>query len=144
MGPGVTRRVHFHWEQREEFAGDRGMWRNVSSKSARGVFVGHAAALMRQPDKFRAAMRRAVAEWPRSCETSLTGDAINQRAWLGHAGCYLATSSPEDCTRLGWHELTPDQQRAANAAADDVIGEWRAAYRPGRGQLDLFGGGQDA
>jgi hypothetical protein len=136
----VTRRVHYHWQDREEFAGDRRMWRTVASPSARAVFIRHAAALMRQPDKFRAAMTRAVTEWPRSCETNLTGDAINQRAWLGHAGCYLDSGSPEDCTRLGWHELDSGQQRAANAAADDVIAAWRATYRPVTAQLDLFGG----
>lgn len=139
MVSGMTRRVHYHWQDQEQYAGDRGMWRNVSAASARAVFIARAAALMRQPAKFEAAMRRAVAEWPRSCETNLTGDAINQRAWLGHAGCYMESTSPEDCTRLGWHQLDPGQQRAANAAADAVIAEWRAAYRPARAQMGLWG-----
>lgn len=129
------RRVHYHWEDQEQYVGDRTMWRNITGATARQGYVDAASALMANPDAFRDAMRRALTDWPRSCETNLTGDAINQRAWLGHAGCYLAAESPEDCTRLAWHTLDDGEQRAANAAADDVIAEWRSTYRPAATEL---------
>lgn len=132
------RRVHHHWEAREEYAGGCGMWRNVTGQAERQKFIDAASALMADPDRFHRAMLRAVAEWPNSCETNLTGDSINQRAWLGHAGCYLATGSPEDCTRLAWHTLDPGEQHTANAAADRAIAHWRASYFPATDEPTLW------
>jgi hypothetical protein len=130
-------RVYHPYTEMEECADGGGMWRNVTG-SAREGYVVAAAKLMLDPGRFKAAMRRALREWPKSCETNLTAEANNQRAWLGHAGCYLAVGSPEECTRLGWHTLNDDQQRAANTAADDVIALWRRRYHGNRDQLDLF------
>ena len=73
-------------------------------------------------------MMKAVNDWPISCEVNLTASSINQRAWLGHAGCCIAAGSPEDCTRLGWHMLTEEEQDKANAAADRAIEEWARRY----------------
>lgn len=133
------RRVYHPHTEREECANGGGMWKTVTGTSMRGHYVAAAAQLMANPDRFKAAMRKALREWPQSCAHNLTADSNNQRAWLGHAGCYLATGSPEECTRLGWHTLNDDQQRAANAAADDVIALWRRRYQVNRDQLDLFG-----
>jgi hypothetical protein len=76
---------------------------------------------------FEQAMARVLDEWPNSVEAALTDPAINQRAWMGQAGCYLATGSPEACTRSGWWHLDAAQQQAANAAAGRVIAVWCAA-----------------
>jgi hypothetical protein len=117
------KRVYHHHDDREECASDA-MWRNVSTRE-RDAFALVTAELMAFPDQFEAAMLRALDEWPLSCEANLTASAMNQRAWLGHAGCFLATGSPEDATRLGWHHLDSYQQVQANAAADRAIAIWR-------------------
>lgn len=122
-------RVYRPHTEREEFANGGGMWRSVSGPD-RIEYIAAAAALMAAPVEFRIAMERALGEWPNSCEVALTADGNNQRAWLGHAGCFLATGSPEETTRLGWHTLDEVEQRAANAAADEVIAIWRASHRP--------------
>lgn len=110
------------------------MWRNVSTKE-RDSFAAVTADLMAFPTNFEKAMRRALDEWPNSTEAALTSPSMNHQAWLGHAGCFLATGSPEDATRLGWHQLDGLQQHEANAAADRVIVEWKRRRR-----LKVLGG----
>jgi len=122
-------RVHFHHEDREEFWPDGGMWRIVNGPATRQTYIDASAELMRDPSAFLVAMLRAVVEWPNSCRTVMTADPMNHRAWFGHAGCFLVTGSPEDCTRLGWHQLNPNAQRAANQAADLAIDAWHDSVR---------------
>lgn len=122
-------RVHHHWRDLEEYQPNGGMW--VTPPSAdRDRYVQASADLMADPEAFAQAMRRVLAEWPNSVAAALTTPGMNQRAWLGHAGCFLATGSPEETTRLGWHQLDDGEQYAANDAADRVIAEWRATNRP--------------
>jgi hypothetical protein len=122
-------RVHYSWEQMEEYQPDGGMWA-IPEPGARLGYIDATAELMCNPDAFSEAMRHALYVWPRSVSVALTTPGLNHRAWLGHAGCYLATGSPEETTRLGWHQLDDGEQFAANAAADRVIGEWRRANAP--------------
>lgn len=146
-----SNRVHYPWHELEEYTPDGGMW-SIPAVGDRERFVEATANLMADPfGGFLAAMRRAVAEWPRSVAQALTTPGLNQRAWLGHAGCYLATGSPEETTRLGWHDLDEYEQRAANAAADQVIAEWNRDNLKARIEvidepwLQLtIGGGEDA
>ena len=80
------------------------MWRIVRGDK-RTENARAAAALMRDSLAFAAAMRRALAEWPTSCEHNLTAEDTNRLAWLGHAGNLLGAGSPEENTRIGWHML---------------------------------------
>lgn len=131
-------RVYHPYTKMEECANGGGMWRNITGRS-RDEYIRAAAAIMASPERFKEAMTEALSKWPNSCETNLTAEANNQRAWLGHAGCYLASGSPEECTRLGWHSLNDDQQRAANTAADEIIALWRRRYHHSNpDQLELF------
>ncbi len=131
-------RVHYPWHALEEYHPDGGMWATPASLN-RPRYIRDTAALLANPAAFRDAMRRALKEWPNSTAHALTTPGLNRRAWLGHAGCYLATGSPEETTRLGWHDLDDAEQRWANAAADDVIAEWERANAPQPDQL-MFGG----
>lgn len=143
----AIRRIYFHHKDLEEYEGGSGMWRLVNGPS-RLQYERDSANLMRDPAAFADAMRRALVEWPNSCTNAFTTNGMNQRAWLGHAGCYLATGSPEETTRLGWHTLNEPEQHAANAAADLVISEWRGRALTAHSlQFDLFDileGSQDA
>lgn len=120
-------RVHHPYTALEEYHPDGGMW-SIPPATDRDFYIRETSDLMSNPTAFERAMLRAVEEWPRSVENALTNAAMNQRAWIGHAGCYLATGSPEETTRLGWHELDDAEQYAANAAADRAIAAWRAAH----------------
>jgi hypothetical protein len=122
-------RQHYPWTEMEEYHPDGGMWANPRTE-ARNRHIEAAEALMADPDSFRDAMRLALLRWPRSVGVALTTPGLNHRAWIGHAGCFLATGSPEETTRLGWHNLDDGEQDTANAAADDVILEWKRANQP--------------
>lgn len=134
-------RERFPWHMLEEYHPDGGMWRTAPLREAEALRAA-AAELMRDVTEFKRAMRTALTNWPRSCAVAMTTPGLNKRAWLGHAGCYLATGSPEETTRLGWHDLDDHQQRVANAAADAVIAEWHRlnprAEAADPAQMDLF------
>ena len=119
------KRIFHHYELWEEF--HAGMWRGVPVEENQG-FVDAAAALMKDVDGFLSAMMTAMKEWKYSCEANLTSQSTNRRAWCGHAGCCIATKSPEHLTRLAWHTLTQPQQDLANAAADKAIAAWEREH----------------
>lgn len=135
--PGaLPTRKHYAWHELEENLPHGGMWR-IPEPSRRSAYVFRTAELMVDIDTFTAAMRRALKEWPRSVEAALTTPGLNHKAWLGHAGCFLATGSPEETTRLGWHDLDEAEQTAANLAAERVITEWRKDQPRGDYQMTL-------
>ena len=116
------KRVYHHCDNLEEGP----MWQSVNGKDA-DDYAEKAAELMKEPDTFKYAMTTATKDWPFSTEHNLTAKCINRLAWLGHAGCFLATGSPELCTRNGWWKLDSDQQDEANRVAAEVIEEWENA-----------------
>lgn len=124
----LSKRVYHHYRDLEEFHG--GMWRICRGMARRHNSV-RAATLLRDSVAFLAAMRRAVAEWPKSCDHNLTADG-NKLAWLGWAACCIAVGSPEENTRIGWHMLNPAEQCEANRVAQVVLDEWEAT----RGTID--------
>lgn len=103
------------------------MWRIVNGPE-RVDFRQKAAAHMRDAEAFEASMRRALKEWPVSCEVALSATIMNRIAWLGHAGCCLATGAPEDVTREAWWTLNSLEQDAGNAAAQRVLDAWEERY----------------
>lgn len=119
-------RIFHHYENLEEY--HAGMWRIVRGQH-RKEFADAAADLMRTPDEFKEAMRKATEDWPNSCEMNLTAESVNRLAWLGHAGCCLSVGSPEDCTRMGWHQLNRQEQDDANNAANEVLIKWLLHHR---------------
>ena len=129
--------VFYHYTMLEEH--EAGLWRTTKPEE-REAYIDAAYRLMRNPKRFAEAMMRAVREWPHSMEAAMTTPSLNQRAWMGHAGCCIATGSPEDLTRLGWHRLTLQQQDRANAAAEEAIEFWTTCKRleaqPERGLWD--------
>ncbi len=84
--------------------------------------------LLSNPTKLRAAMRKAVKEWPVSTEHNLTALEVNRRSWLGQAACCVAHGAPQGATCAAWWILDEEQRAAANTAADVVIGEWQEVY----------------
>lgn len=122
MRRAIKRVYHSHelWEETP-------MWRTVTAMQRRR-YAAQAAILMREPDKFKRAMQKALRDWPISCEFNLSNVSNNRLAWLGHAGCYAALQSPEDATRFGWNQLNEIEQDEANRVAQEVIDEWEENY----------------
>ena len=116
------KRQYFHCSLLEESP----MWAKAAGSEA-DDYAEKAAELMKEPDVFADSMREALRLWPNSSAHNLSARSKNRRAWLGHAGCFLSTGSPESCTRAGWWKLDHDQQIEANEAADIVITEWENA-----------------
>ena len=114
----MSDRVFHPYHTLEEF--HAGMWRIVRG-TKRKDYIAASAELMKCPHDFKEAMIQVLNEWPISCEANLTADMINRIAWLGHAGCCIATGSPEEATRVAWHTLEPDEQDEANRVADEVV-----------------------
>lgn len=131
----TLKRVYRHYEELEEF--HAGMWR-ITHGDVRKGHVKAAADLMRDPDAFKAAMKRATALWPKSTEVAMTAEDTNRIAWLGHAGCCVGVGSPEEATRAGWHTLNASEQDEANRVADEVLQEWLEGYQENVLQLNLF------
>lgn len=88
----------------------------------------NSALLMIDCKAFESACKRAIDEWPNSCEAAFTASTMNHQAWIGHAGCAINHNASEDLTRLAWRTLTQVQQDAANAAADNAIAYWAEKY----------------
>lgn len=130
----MSDRIFHPYHKLEEF--HAGMWRIVRG-SERKNYIAAAADLMKAPQDFRDAMIRALDEWPISCEANLTAESVNRIAWLGHAGCCIATGSPEEATRVGWHTLAPDEQDEANRVADEVVQMFLRRRRSEQSRIDL-------
>ena len=122
------KRVFRHYLDCEEYRSQ--MWSYVLPEERAG-YVAASRDLMRDPAAFEDAMKRAVRDWPNSCEVALTAATMNHQAWMGHAGCAINHNAPEDMTRLGWRMLTEPEQAAANLAADRAIVYWRELYIQG-------------
>lgn len=117
----MRERIYHHFGNLEEY--HAGMWRIVRGEDRKG-YIFAAADLMRDPPRFKAAMARALEEWPNSCEHNLTAENVNRIAWLGHAGCCIGANSPEEATRAGWHTLNRAEQDEANRVAAEVLEIW--------------------
>lgn len=111
------------WE--ETYAG---MWMRPTGEE-RAQHIEKCALFMADTDAFRAAMLRAIDEWPNSCEVAFTSTASNRQAWLGHAACCIAIGCPEEPTRAAWWKLTQEAREAGDAAAAEVILIWEERYR---------------
>lgn len=100
------------------------MWQSFKKSMTR---VQQAARLLSDPQACRAAMQRAVNQYPISAEQHLSKPS-GRRPWMGQAACSVELGALEEETRIAWNfYMTPDAQASANAIADDVIAQWEAA-----------------
>lgn len=75
------------------------------------------------PAQFAAALEAVTTTWKYSCEHYLTNERMNRIAWLGQASVAQARGIPS-CCRGGYHRLTDDQKRAADALALEYLNKW--------------------
>jgi hypothetical protein len=120
---GKLPRVYAHYEDLEEYKA--GMWKRISGDEARGELLTRAVEHLRDSLAFRAAMRRALAEWPLSCLVAFTTPSLNKANWLAHAGACLVRGVPEEFMRLGYWQLSVEERERADRDAAEIAAEWR-------------------
>lgn len=119
------RRVYHHYLRWECF--HAGMFaesfEDLDAESARRQY----SIFLADDASFRDALGRVTARWPISCEHFLTNADINRIAWLGQASMCIATGIPRKY-RGGFHFLNEEQQRRANATAEEYLAMWLGTY----------------
>lgn len=98
------------------------------------------AEFLRDIPRFRRSMGRVAAQWPRSCEHFLTKQHMNRIAWLGQAAMCIETGLSR-VYRAGFKDMSADEQRAANAAAEGFLNEWLDAQASGGVHPNVGGSG---
>lgn len=124
-------RVYQPLEKWEEIPAN--MWGEATDAKA---MLEQAIAFTADHKLYGAHMMAVANEWPVSCENALTDEALNKRAWIGHAACAHALACPEDITRKAWGYLTDEQRLLANKAATRAIRYWSRNYRTSKGLRD--------
>lgn len=119
-------RVYHHFQTWEDWK--CGFYRDVEKKQE-PFFAAMAQHLLSSPIELRAAMKSVVSSWRFSSEENLTNLSLNRRAWLGQAACCHDYRTPEHLTRQAWHELSHEQQKAANFVATEIIQYWQKNYQ---------------
>ena len=78
-------------------------------------------------ETFELGIHKVFSEWPVSCEQWLTHTSINRIAWMGQAAMCIHTGIPA-CFRGGYRLLSVEQQRAADALAENKIKKWESQH----------------
>lgn len=118
-------RFYCHYEQLEDYKA--GMWRRVSSESSKLTLIALAVSLLRDAERFRAALAKVLRDWPTSCRVELTRSG-RHLAWLGAAACCLQHGVPEELTRRAWWKLTDGERLQADECAAEAESCWREAH----------------
>lgn len=88
--------------------------------------------------RYGAAMRRVITQWPRTVLNALTNPSINKRAFLGHCAVSMELMIPEYVTRMAWKELTDPQRQEADREAQETIDAWKINYQYDRESMNTF------
>ena len=83
-----------------------------------------AKQLLCSPKKFYEVALEVISKWIYSSEQHLSNKGRNRQAWIGQASCCYKYKIPEHITKYAWRMMTKEQQKEANAIADDIIKLW--------------------
>lgn len=114
-------RVFHTWDKWECYPA--GFYENKAPGMSDDEAVLAYADFLRDSERFRAAARRVLKEWPNSTEHYLTNENMNRLAWIGQAAMCIETGVPAGF-RTGFHRLSEAEQEKADAVALDVLNEW--------------------
>lgn len=87
------------------------------------------ADMLRDLDKFEAALKVIIVDWKYSCEHNLTNEAMNRIAYLGQAACAYYFKVPNSLSMGGYNLLTDDEKIAADNMAQKYIDLWAANHK---------------
>jgi len=86
------------------------------------------ASLLKDSDKFEAALQVIIRDWPYACEHNLTNENMNRIAYLGQAACALIYNVPHNVSMGGYNLLTLSEQKTADAMAKKYLDLWTEKY----------------
>lgn len=86
------------------------------------------ATLLKNLDKFEAALKTIINEWRYSCEHNLTNENMNRIAYLGQAANALVNNAPHNISMGGYNLLTSEEQHDADALAQKYLNLWLENY----------------
>ena len=121
------KRIYHTWDKWECYPA--GFYENQSNNANETKESAEAkyAAFLKDPAKFGSALARVITEWVKSCEHYLSNDKMNRIAWLGQASACIALGLPS-CYRGGYHLLSEQEQKAADALALEYLNKWLVAH----------------
>ena len=93
--------------------------KGMTTEEAQKKYAGLLSDLM----LFKKSAFRVLDEWPNSTEHNLTNENMNRIAWMGQAAVCIHTGISSKF-RGGYHLLSPEQQKAADETALEVINHW--------------------
>jgi len=82
------------------------------------------ADLLKDSNKFEAALYNIITKWPNSCEHNLTNVGMNRIAYLGQAACALVLGVPASVSMGAYNTLTQEEQLIANKLAQTYLDLW--------------------
>ena len=117
------KRIYHTWDEWEcypaGFYENRPADKSLTDDECREIF----RDLLADETRFRATLKRVLAEWPNSCEHYLSNERMNRIAWLGQAAACIAEGIPSRY-RGGYMLLTDEQKLTADHAALDALNSW--------------------
>ncbi len=115
----------FRYELWEDY--QSGMY-NPPSASTEKAGIEKAIECLSNETICREYMEKVVSEWNIATTEVLTNPESNGRAWLGQCACFMYGGCCDEETRKAWVKLTPQQQKAANKIAEQIIYKWLSEY----------------
>lgn len=114
-------RIYHPWDKWEDYRSN--FYGGVKEYKKDGTLETY-AAMLRDLDRFEAALQIIIRDWRYSCEHNLTNESMNRIAYLGQAACALLYNVPHNVSMGGYNLLTSEQQQAADAMADKYLNIW--------------------
>ncbi len=119
------KRIYHTWDKWECYRA--GFYENQSELLTKDDCELEYAALLKNEKAFRAALKRVITEWVKSCEHYLSNESMNRIAWLGQAALCIAKQIPSTF-RGGFHWLTEEEKNKADSIALEYLNKWLKAH----------------
>lgn len=119
------KRIYHTWEHWECYPA--GFYENQSALLTKDDCELQYAELLKDEKAFRAALKRVITEWVKSCEHYLSNESMNRIAWLGQAALCIAKQIPSTF-RGGFHWLTEEEKAKADSVALEYLNKWLKAH----------------
>jgi hypothetical protein len=116
------KRIFHPWDKWEDYR--HNFYGGVTGDYPKDDGLATYASLLRDLDKFEAALKVITKEWTYSCEHNLTNAALNRVAYLGQASCALVFKVPHSVCMGGYNLLTDEEKAAADALAQKYLDQW--------------------
>lgn len=115
-------RIFHPWDKWEDYL--HNFYGGITSDFPKDNTLKLYASLLRDTDKFEAALKTIIKEWKYSCEHNLTNVAMNRVAYLGQASCALVYKVPHSLSMGGYNLLTDEEKQRADALAQKYLDKW--------------------